>query len=118
MEEELIRSGLSSFMEENYTTAISYFSKALEKNPDNKDAFLYRGCTYNKIGDYTSALSDLNSAEKQSGANFDISFNKAIANFHNSELKETASELSKCEDLKELTDEQKEKILNLRNKLK
>ena len=64
MSYELINCGKQSYAEENYQTALSYFSKTLEKDQNDDLALLYRGCTYNKLGIYDKAIEDFDNLEK------------------------------------------------------
>jgi tetratricopeptide (TPR) repeat protein len=43
-----------------YKTAIPYFNKAIEENPEDYEAYLQRGIAKREIEDYKGAISDLN----------------------------------------------------------
>ncbi|MFT5351617.1 MAG: tetratricopeptide (TPR) repeat protein, partial [Gammaproteobacteria bacterium] len=42
----------------DYSQAISFYSKYIQKNPNDKDGFFYRGLAYEKIGDDIKAFQD------------------------------------------------------------
>lgn len=116
MEEDLINYGLTNLMEENYPIAIEYFSKSLGKNSDNYDAYLYRGCTYYKLGDYASSISDFNQAEQLKQNNFDICYNRAKAHFYNQDNTSALCDLNKARNCENLSQEQIEKLNTLSNR--
>jgi tetratricopeptide (TPR) repeat protein len=113
MEKELVNIGLTNYMEENYRTAIDQFSKSLEKSSDNFDALVYRGCSYIKLGDYSSAITDLNHAEKINGNNYEVLYNRAKAYFLNMDNKNGHSDITQAGELSDLSEEQKENISSL-----
>ncbi len=50
--------GMTFFRNGDYTTAIFYFSKAIQENPDNLFIYQLRGNAYSEIGQYQSAIDD------------------------------------------------------------
>ena len=115
MEEELFHYGLTNLIEENYQTAIDYFSKSLEKNI-NYDAYLYRGCAYFKFGDYASAISDFNQAEQLKQNTFAVYYNRAQAHFYNQDNQSGLSDLTKAREFENLSQEQVKNLNSLSNK--
>ena len=113
MEEELISNGLTAYIEDNLQTALSYFSKAIEKNENNEKALLYRACTYNKLGEYEIALRDL---EKVNNDSFDVSYQKAFAYFNSEKFEEAKKTISKV-DSTTLSSEDKNRLNILLAKL-
>jgi Flp pilus assembly protein TadD len=97
MENALINSGKQAFIEENYESALSYFSKALEKDENNYIAHLYRGCTYNKLGDYDNAIDDFNQVQK-SGKTHDYLYNRALSHYYNENLSEASKDLNEANE--------------------
>jgi tetratricopeptide (TPR) repeat protein len=116
MEEEFFNYGLTSLMEENYKTAIEYFSKSLERKSDDYDVYLYKGHAYFKLGDYASAISDFNQAEKLTDNSFDVLYHRAKAHFFNQDFKSGFTDLNRAKQLNYLTGEQLEKVNNLTNR--
>jgi Flp pilus assembly protein TadD len=118
MEEEFTRQGLLSYMDENYKTAIDQFSKALEKNPDNYDVIIFRGCSFSKLGDYSTALSDFNTAEKlKEIPDFDLLYNRGKTHFLNQDFKQAHEDLSKANELNDINPSQKEKVTQILNRI-
>jgi tetratricopeptide (TPR) repeat protein len=48
--------GLKELWQENYSAALTYFQKAIEKNPDNADAWFMVGDCYGKLGRYQDEI--------------------------------------------------------------
>jgi tetratricopeptide (TPR) repeat protein len=114
MEQELISNGLSAFIEDNYQTAISYFSKALEKNESNEKALLYRASAHNKIGEYGLALKDLSQIKTDS---FDVVYQRALANFYSENFEEARKDLHKARDSYSLSDSESKNLNIILSKL-
>jgi tetratricopeptide (TPR) repeat protein len=113
MENELLNNGLSEFIEDNYHTALSYFSEALEKNEHCERALLYKGCTHNKLGEYELAISDFS---KITNPNFDVLYNRAIAYFNSEKLEDAKKDLNKLKE-STLTEDEERRLNTLLNKL-
>jgi len=114
MDSELIHSGLISYMDENYKTALDQFSKALEKNSENSEALFYRGSSFIEIGDYSSGLKDLDKADKLKQNDYEIIYKKSLAYFMSMDFKSGLKELDRLKLMSEnLDDEQKEKLDSL-----
>ncbi len=114
MDSELIHSGLISYMDENYKTALDQFSKALEKNSENSEALLYRGSTFIETGNYSNALQDLDKADKLKPNDYEIIYKKALAYFMSMDFTSGNKELNRLKSMSEnFNEEQKEKIDSL-----
>jgi len=73
--------GVSFGHEENWVKAISCYTKAIEINPSDYEAYGNRGVAYSLIGDMYSALKDFEkSVEIKPGGNSLASFN--LANYY------------------------------------
>ncbi|KAI9205070.1 SGS-domain-containing protein [Polychytrium aggregatum] len=48
----------SAFVDEDYETALSFYSQAISANPSNPECYLKRASTYTKLGLHSQALSD------------------------------------------------------------
>ncbi len=59
---DLFYAGFAFLRENNYKEAITTFSKAIELNPKNEEAYNNRGLAYSKLGLYRKALDDLDQA--------------------------------------------------------
>ena len=113
MEIELIKSGLISFIEENYKTAIDQFTKALERTPDNIEALIYRGSTFDKIGNYKLGLEDLDKAfaeNKNELLNYDILYTRAKLYLNSNNFKAALEDLNKAKEIHGLKEEQTSNI--------
>ncbi len=110
MEDNLVQSGLAAFIEENYKTAIDQFSKSLQKNSDNYEALLFRGCTFLKTGDYSKAIDDFTQAEKLNGESYELLLNRTKAYFLNMDCASAQADLEKTKKLCNLTEEQKNEV--------
>jgi tetratricopeptide (TPR) repeat protein len=49
-------------LSDDYDDVIAEFTKIIEQNPDDVDAYIYRGSMYHKKGEYDLAMSDFNNA--------------------------------------------------------
>src|SRR5690349_12392229 len=103
MEQEFLSNGLSAFTEENYQTALSYFSKALEKNEANETALLYKACTHNKLGEYDFALKDLQQIKTET---FETLYQQALEHLNSKKFEEARNDLQKAKELTSLTDDE------------
>ena len=118
MKHELLNYGKQSFAEENYQTALSYFSNTLEKDEKDENdelALLYRGCTYNKLGIYDKAIEDFNNLEKLNKTE-EFLISRAIAHFYSENYKEAKLDLERARE-KASSEEDLEIISNLLLKL-
>ena len=113
MEDEFLQSGFTAIMDENYNTAIDYFSKIISKNEKHYKALLFRGVANVKKGDYDSALADLSKAEeiREKDTNDDLFYFKGVALFYSQELEKAKEQLEKALTMK-TNDEHKKEIIN------
>ncbi|KAF5433807.1 Tetratricopeptide (TPR) repeat containing protein [Candidatus Methanophagaceae archaeon] len=63
----------------NKETAIEYYTKALELNPEYPDAYYNRGATYYNLKDYEKAISDYNKALELNQEYVDAYNNRGLA---------------------------------------
>jgi len=54
--------GLKELWQENWSTALTYFQKATEKNPDNADTWVAVGYCYGRLGYYEEAIESFKQA--------------------------------------------------------
>jgi tetratricopeptide (TPR) repeat protein len=54
--QELFRKGLKELWQENWSSALAYFQKAKEKNPQDADIWVLIGYCYDKLGRYQDAI--------------------------------------------------------------
>jgi tetratricopeptide (TPR) repeat protein len=78
---ELFINAVKSFICDNFTQAITNFSKLIEADKNNFEARLYRASSYIEIGNYPEALNDLYEAEKLNPKSFELFYKKGVANF-------------------------------------
>ncbi|MFA5404545.1 MAG: tetratricopeptide repeat protein, partial [Ignavibacteria bacterium] len=55
---ELINSGVKKYSEKDFNGAIAEFTKAIELDAKNLEAYYNRGICYNSLQDFTNALTD------------------------------------------------------------
>ncbi|MBU1195130.1 MAG: tetratricopeptide repeat protein [Proteobacteria bacterium] len=60
---ELFDNGVQYFKQDQYPKAIDAFSKLIEIDPDNADAYKNRGVTYMKLENFDQAIQDLEKAK-------------------------------------------------------
>lgn len=63
----------------NYKNAISYYSKAIEKNPKFFKAIFNRGFAFDKTGEYDKAISDYSKALEIEPKNAFVYYNRGIS---------------------------------------
>jgi len=74
---ELVEKGKVLFLEENYTDAIPYFTKAISRNTLNDEAHAYRGYCQYMLENYTDALVDFSNALQHNPKNGTALFGQA-----------------------------------------
>lgn len=62
------------FDEKNYSGAIELFTRYIAADSNNPDAYLYRGRSYDNVGDYIKALKDYQIAYQKSGENVSLDY--------------------------------------------
>ena len=58
--EDYFELGSTAYKAKKYADAINYFSKAIELDPQDIDAYYNRGLSYTKAGNLTQAITDFN----------------------------------------------------------
>lgn len=61
-----------SYNSSNYKNAIFLFSKVIDKNKEDAEAYVFRGLSHYNIGNYAAAIEDLNMALKFNPTNYEI----------------------------------------------
>ncbi len=74
---EFVNQGKILFLEENYSEAIPYFSKAIKRNTRNDEAYAYRGFCYYSLENYSDALVDFATALNRNPKNGTALFGQA-----------------------------------------
>jgi len=54
--------GVAAFNNKDFAAAVNFFSKAIEQDQNNADAFVYRGGAYNSLGELDKAFADCDAA--------------------------------------------------------
>ena len=62
--EELLKKGVSKYVNGDYWSAIKSFNRLLKKDPTNVDALIYRGLAYLDLKKYTKAIENFKNATK------------------------------------------------------
>jgi tetratricopeptide (TPR) repeat protein len=118
MEEELLHASACAFIEENYKTCLDQLAKCIEKNNKCAQAFQMRGCVQLKLGEFASAISDFNKAEFFLGNhNFSILYNRIKAFICLQDVRSAKDELKKAEQLQGLSNEEKQALKVLSQKI-
>ena len=99
LSENLVETGVESYLSKNYSLAIDEYSKAIELNPQHQSAYGLRGQAYVRLKDYRKALSDLNKALSINPNNNQALYSIAITLFSIQKNDEAATMLSKYLDI-------------------
>ncbi len=75
--EAYVDEGIKKYETGDYLAAVSEFDKAVEYDPKNASAFLYRGQTYYRIGNKGQALDDLAKAAQLNRNNYKAYYHRA-----------------------------------------
>jgi tetratricopeptide (TPR) repeat protein len=78
-ERDYLKSGLSKGSLEDYRGAITDFTKAIEIDSKNDDAYYNRGFSKSKLGDYRGAIADYTKAIEIDSKNDVAYYNRGIA---------------------------------------
>ena len=116
MEEDFIQNGLIAYIEGDIDQSIDQFTKALNKNDKSYKALLCRGKSYINKGEIENALNDFNKAEElRTEQHFgdDLFYLKGKALFEDENLEESKKCLEKAINENGVTEESKEKINKL-----
>lgn len=79
--EEFFEMGFDSYFDRNFEDAISYFSRAIQMNPDYTEAYQYRGEARSDYGRYSEALADFDKVIELDSVNFDAHFQKSMTEY-------------------------------------
>jgi tetratricopeptide (TPR) repeat protein len=79
-----------------YDEAISNYTKALEINPRDAEAYYNRGVVYNRKGQYDEAISDFTKALEINARDADAYYNRGIVHNRKSQYNEAISDFSKA----------------------
>ncbi len=78
---DFIFMGTQNYINECYRSAIENFTLSIKENKKNTAAYLYRAYTYIALGDYQSALPDLDEVEKTGDKLFEVHYKKGMCYF-------------------------------------
>jgi tetratricopeptide (TPR) repeat protein len=77
--ENFLNEGKEASTKQNYEDAVFYFSKYLENNLNDNEAYFYRGYARMKLNDYNQAISDFTKAIEDGFDNQEVYFYRANA---------------------------------------
>ncbi|HOJ87043.1 MAG TPA: protein kinase [Elusimicrobiales bacterium] len=85
---------------EDYSEALRYLNMAIEKNPNNMDAYIERANTYNLIGNYEEAIKDATYVLRNDPGNIHALNIRAWALYKKGDLNQAYDDTNKAIDLK------------------
>ena len=77
-----LKAGNDAYNRKDYNTAISAYTEAIELNPQNIDAHIYRGGAFGYLKEYHNAEADFSNAIRLDDKNFDAHYGLATAYFY------------------------------------
>ena len=75
----LLNLGVAAHQNGNLPDAIDYYHRAIERDPNNANAYTYRGYAYNRKGEYDNAIGDFNRAIELNPNNANVYTYRGIA---------------------------------------
>lgn len=75
------------------------YSKAIELNPNDADAYYNRGCTYAEAGEYDKAIADYSKVIEMEPGSADAHYNRGCAYSGKGEVGKAAGDLQRCIEL-------------------
>ena len=96
------------FIFENYYGAIAEYTKIIESQPANSDAFIFRGIAYIETGQYNLAIVDLENSDKVQPNNFQTLLQWGIALFYEGKFEDASTKFKSAEGLAKEDSEKKE----------
>ncbi|MDD5595183.1 MAG: tetratricopeptide repeat protein [Candidatus Omnitrophica bacterium] len=88
--------GLTHFDKNNYDQAISYFSKAINLNPNNPESYYNRGLIYSLKNDFDQAIYNYNEAIKLNSQWKEPYINRGIAYYYKNSFDAAISDLTEA----------------------
>lgn len=83
----------------NYPNAVFYCTKAIESNPQDFEAYIFRGLSYEKQDNYLQAISDYTKAIEIDPKYLDAYYNRGLAYYDLENDEQSISDLRKAVDL-------------------
>lgn len=96
---ELMDAGIKSFKDENYKDALESFTYAIDKDPEQIDAYLYRGMCYRNSGDYEKAIEDYKKVIMKDNNNIEAHNNRGIAYWEQKNYEKALNDYKKALEL-------------------
>src|SRR6185437_1909582 len=93
-------SGHKKLSQGEYIESIELFTKEIEKNPHNADAYYARGLAYFELGDYEAAVDNFQKVSELSPSRYDAYVKKGNAEFKLADFDEATKDYNKSNALK------------------
>lgn len=94
--EKLLEKGKDANADQKYEDAVFYFSKYLDVNSGNNEAYYYRGYARLKLKDYKLAINDFNQAIKKGSDDFEVYFYRGNAYYLSNDFQNALSDYTKA----------------------
>ena len=75
------------------------YSKAIELNPNDADAYYNKGCTYGEAGEYDKAIADYSKVIEMDPSSADAYYNRGCAYSEKGEVDKAVGNLKRCIEL-------------------
>lgn len=99
-EDDWYNKGYSAAKHKQYETAISYYTKSIELNPNFRDAYDNRGIAKFELGKYNEAIEDYNKSIELFADDADAYFNRGNANYNLERYPEAVNDYRKALQLR------------------
>jgi tetratricopeptide (TPR) repeat protein len=99
MSKDLVKEGVKKSLNSDAVNAIADFTKAIELDPTNQEAYYYRGNALFNTGDFKGAINDLSKAIELNASYADAYFNRANIKFIQGDKDGACEDYKKAEQL-------------------
>ncbi|MBN1471324.1 MAG: tetratricopeptide repeat protein [Syntrophaceae bacterium] len=94
-----LKTGYEAFDDKKWDEALNAFDKAIKINPQNMEAYFYRGNIYDELGDYKKAIVNYNRAIKLNPIYIDAYLYRGFAYNNLGQLKKAMADIKKAAKL-------------------
>ncbi len=94
-----LKTGYEAFDDKKWDEALNAFNKAIKINPQNMEAYFYRGNVYDELGDYKTAIVNYNRAIKLNPIYIDAYLYRGFAYNNLGQLKKAMADIKKAAKL-------------------
>jgi len=93
---EYLKKGYKAFYDKKWDEALKAFDKAVKINPQNMEAYFYRGNVYDELGDYKKAIVNYNRAIKLNPIYIDAYLYRGFSYNNLGQLKKAMADIKKA----------------------